>query len=284
MKILLNPNFTRDKTVEILTEVCRILTGLEVEMVAFPETEEHLTALGLSCVTKASDWQDGVKECDCILSIGGDGTLIHSAYYSAWGQTPLAGVNTGKLGFLCQIEPGNLEGALNQIFRGEYSLEHRMALSATIEEGMGQEISFAINDIVVSKTDQSNIAHFEISCNGRLIDHYQADGIVFATPTGSTAYSLSAGGPVLDPCLEAMLLVPLCPHSLGTRPIVFSSHHRLTVRSISPLIVVADGRQKVILPPGCAITVEKSPLAARFITLMEYEFFEVLTTKIRQRG
>lgn len=284
MKILLNPNFTRGKTMEILTQVCQILLDLQVGMIALPEMKEHLTPYGFSHLEMACDWQDGVKKCDCILSIGGDGTLIHSAYYSAWGQKPLAGVNTGHLGFLCQIEPRNLEAALQQIATGAYSLEHRMGLSATIAGRGKQELGFAINDIVVSKTNESNIADFEISCNGRMIDRYQADGIIFATPTGSTAYSLSAGGPVLDPCLESILLVPLCPHSLGTRPIAFSARHRLTVRSMSALMVVADGRQKVMLPPDSTMTVERSPLDAHFITLMQHEFFEVLATKIRQRG
>lgn len=285
MQILLTPNFTRDRTDETLLQVSRILRGFGASMTALPEAGEGLRRLGLGCVGIESDWKKAVRDCDCILSIGGDGTLIHSAYYSAWGQKPLAGINTGKLGFLCQIEPGRMEESLGRMVRGEYSLERRTALSAALSVGETAGMDFAINDIVVSKTPQSNIADFEISCNNRPIDHYSADGIIFATPTGSTAYSLSAGGPVLDPCLDAILLVPLCPHSISTRPIVFSAHNRLTICSRnSSLMLVADGQKKVFVQPGTAVTVTRSPLAARFITFMENEFFEILTTKIKQRG
>lgn len=285
MRVLLTPNFTRARTGETLLHACRVLEDLGVSLSALAEDEEAFRRLELGSVTVEADWRQAVSACDCILSIGGDGTLIHSAYYSAWGGKPLAGINTGKLGFLCQIEPGSLENALARLVAGEYRLERRTALSVLMDGQMVEGLDFAINDIVASKTPQSNIADFEISCNGRPIDHYQADGILFSTPTGSTAYSLSAGGPVLDPCLDAILMVPLYPHSISTRPIVFSAHNRLTIRSLgSSLMLVADGQKKVFVQPGEALTVERSPLAAQFITFMENEFFEILTAKIKQRG
>ncbi len=284
MRILLTPNFTRERTGETLLRVCRILERMQVSACGLPEAAEQFRLLGLDQVKIAQDWKTAVSECDCILSIGGDGTVIHSAYYSAWGQKPLAGINTGKLGFLCQIEPARLEECLKRIIGGEYGLEQRIALSVRLGSERQPIIDFAINDVVISKTPQCNIADFELSCNGRLIDRYQADGTIFSTPTGSTAYSLSAGGPVLDPRLEAILLVPLCPHSISTRPIVFSAYNQLTIRSRSSLMLLADGQKKLSIDPGTDITVERSPLSAQFITFMENEFFEVLTTKIKQRG
>ena len=284
MRILLTPNFTRDKTAETLCRVFRILAAMGVSMAVLPEAKKYLKPLALSGIQVATSWKEAVSECDCILSIGGDGTLIHSAYYSAWGQKPLVGINTGKLGFLCQIEVERMEPALKRILEGDFHLERRMALSVSLEGEKTEEMDFAINDIIVSKTPQSNIADFEIQCNDRPIDHYQADGIIFSTPTGSTAYSLSAGGPVLDPSLDAILVVPLCPHSISTRPIVFSAHNRITIRSRSRLMLVADGQKKIFVSPGTPVTIKRSRLSAHFVTFMENEFFEILTTKIKQKG
>ncbi len=288
MRILLAPNFTRDKTADMLPKICHTLyhAGVSVGMVPRGSTKEHSLELCKGAEPEIySNMEEAVEQYDCILSVGGDGTMIHNAYYSAKYKKPLAGVNAGKLGFLCQIEPENLTASLKLITDKRYQCEKRMALRASFK---GQEIpamDFAINDIVVSKTPQSNIVDFEIYCNGKLIDRYRADGIIFSTPTGCTAYSLSAGGPLLDPVLDAILVVPLCPHSLGIRPIVFSASNQLSIRCPdSQLMLVGDGQKKVMLEPGTLITIEKSPLEAKFITFRNTEFFEILTAKFKQRG
>ncbi|MEG1686592.1 MAG: NAD(+)/NADH kinase [Angelakisella sp.] len=221
---------------------------------------------------------------DVIIAIGGDGTIIHCARLSSLSGKPIMGVNAGKLGFLAQVEASRLEHSLRRLVAGDYQIEYRSAISAFFGDNETPPLEFAINDIVIFKTPEHNMARLEILCNSRMVDCYRADGIILSTATGSTAYNLSAGGPVIDPLLSAVTMVPICPHSLSVRSLVFSENRILTIRSPEPLTVTADGSQRRQIAENTAIQIGTATKRAGFVTFHEQEFFEILTAKIKQRG
>lgn len=284
MRILLMPNFIKPRAWEVTRELCKRIKELGMIAVAVKKDREAMSAVGIGPVE--GDWEkaeDAAATCDLILSIGGDGTMIHSSFCAARAGKPVVGVNLGRLGFLAQIEAEELEQYLLRLREGSYIRERRYAIQAGFSrEGCGP-LPFAINDIVFTKSPEQNLAEFEIFCNGRLVDRYYADGLIFSTPTGSTAYALSAGGPVMDPALQAITMIPICPHSMAVRPIVFGGEKTITLRSEGELQAVADGAQRVFIPSGVTATISQSRLEPEFISFGENEFFEILTAKIKQK-
>lgn len=278
------PNFTKPRTWEVLRELCKKMEELDLTAVAVKKDREAMASVGIGPVE--GEWEDSEKAaaaCDLILSIGGDGTLIHSSYCAALAEKPVVGVNLGRLGFLAQVEAEDLGRYLLRLKEGSYTRERRFAIRAGFSrEGCGS-LPFAINDIVFMKSPEQNLVDFEILCNGKLVDRYYADGLIFATPTGSTAYALSAGGPVMDPALRAITMIPICPHSIAVRPIVFGGDKTITLRSGGELQAVADGDGRVTMAPGVTASIGGSRLEPEFVSFGENEFFEVLTAKIKQR-
>ena len=279
MRIYLMPNFTKPRTKELLQELCCRMKALGIDAACSEEDWQIMVSEGIGPVEPDPD----AARCDLILSIGGDGTIIHSAWRAALAGKPVVGVNLGRLGFLAQIEPEELERFLLRLREGDYQREKRFAIQAGLPRAEDC-LPFALNDIVFSKAPDQNLADFEIFCNGRPIDHYGADGVIFSTSTGSTAYALSAGGPVMDPALEAILMVPICPHSIAIRPMVFSGEKTISLRSQKTLQAVADGARRTTVPPGVTAVIGRSPLEPEFISFGEHEFFEILAAKIKQRS
>ena len=285
MRILLMPNFTKPRTWDLLRELCRRMEALGITAAAVEKDREAMASLGIGPVE--GGWEraeDAAPTCDLLLSIGGDGTMIHSAFYAALSRRPVVGVNLGRLGFLAQIEPESLEHYLLCLRDGRFTRERRYAIEASLSSGGQNCLPFAINDIVFTKAPDQNLVDYEIFCGGKLIDHYYADGVIFSTPTGSTAYALSAGGPVMDPSLHTITMIPICPHSMAIRPIVFSGEKTISLRSGGTLQAIADGARRVTMAPGVLATIGRSQLEPEFISFGENEFFEILTAKIKQRG
>lgn len=280
MKAFVVPNYQKTDTTNILESLVTLsekygldlcLTSAEDNKLAFPN------------ITKQQIEQ--LAGCDIIIAIGGDGTIMHCSRLSALCDKPIMGINAGKLGFLAQVEPQSLDSYLRRLTTGDYNVEYRSAISASFEPNLYPPLDFALNDIVVSKAPEYNIARFEMSCSGKEIDCYRADGLIFSTSTGSTAYNLSAGGPVIDPQLGVITLAPICPHSMSARSMVFSQQRVITVCSPeTPLIVIADGSQRRTVAAGTVISITTAASQAGFISFHEREFFEILTTKIKQRG
>ncbi len=285
MRILLMPNFTKPRTWEVLRELCPRMEAMGMTAVAAGKDRDDMAAVGIGPVEGAPEGAEkAAATCDLILSIGGDGTMIHSAYYAALAEKPVVGVNLGRLGFLAQIEPEELDRYLLRLQSGSCTREKRYAIQSRFSPGDGDGLPFAINDIVFTRSPDQNLVDFEVLCNGRLIDRYYADGVIFSTPTGSTAYALSAGGPVMDPSLRAIIMVPICPHSMAVRPVVLGGDKTITLRSGAQLVAVADGARRVTMAPGTAAIIGSSRLEPEFISFGENEFFEILTAKIKQRG
>jgi len=222
------------------------------------------------------------EQCDVVISIGGDGTLIYASKYAVPHNKPVLGINTGRLGFLTRMEQNELD-CLERLFSGKYTVENRMMLELIYRRASGEETVFsALNDIVLSRGSLSRIVDLEISCDGKPVSEYRADGLVFSTPTGSTAYSLSAGGPVVEPAMECIIMSPICPHSLFARTIVFSNERTVSVKTSfdrsNETYVTIDGVECFSISPGDRISVRKSPNYAKLISF-DQSFFEILSEK-----
>ncbi len=226
-----------------------------------------------------------IADCDMVISIGGDGSIIRAARVAIPYQKPVVGVNAGRMGFLARIESDQLH-LLDRLFRGEYSVSRRMIFDVTVTDGPKQEHCFAINDVVISNALHSKMADLQVSYDGTPTADYRADGIIFATPTGTTAYSLSAGGPIVYPSVEAITMTPISPHSLISRSFVFPPESRLTVQSANSaytpnLHISIDGAIKLdTTDPAASVEIKKSSFMAQFIQFDEVDFYRTLKEKI----
>ena len=196
---------------------------------------EYLTKAGIGVVTlpdaaatleaRAVQEDDIAAEVDLIIAVGGDGTMLHAAALTGSGKVPLLGVNRGRLGFLADITPAEMLENLEQILEGNYSRETRLLLEAKITASDGsQRLAVAVNDIVMQRRETGRMIDVETRIAGRYVNTHAGDGLIVATPTGSTAYALSCGGPIIEPLLDAVVIVPICPHTLGDRPIVIPAN------------------------------------------------------------
>lgn len=227
------------------------------------------------------------KEADIAIVIGGDGTLLSSAQYGAKYDVPLLGLNMGRVGFLVELEKEDSD-LLEKVIKGDYEIENRMMLCARVERD-GKEIyrGDALNDIVVSKGTLSKMINLELKIDGEAANDYYADGIILATPTGSTAYSLSAGGPIVDPAIDAILVTPVCAHTVTSRPMVISDKQKteLTVRIYhkEDVLLSRDGAESVALFDNDKITVTKSDKKVKLVRCSNRSFYDVLNKKLSER-
>lgn len=239
--------------------------------------------------------QDAVAACpdirfkeavDLIITLGGDGTLLSCARSLAGSGILILGVNLGHLGFLTDLELPDLFPYLDKLLAGEFSIEERMMLAAEVWRQGSLAASFTgLNDVVLSKGPLSRIVMLETHVDNEYLSTYRADGIIVSSPTGSTAYSLSAGGPIVDPGLGVILVTPICPHTLYARPFVLDDRQtvRIVLKSDYPdIMVTIDGQVGFYLKQGDQIVVGKSPFTTRLVKLRNRPFFEVLRVKLRE--
>ena len=225
------------------------------------------------------------KEVDCAVVIGGDGSLIEVARLFWEKDIPILGVNMGTLGYLTEVEVGGIDGAVNQLISGDYVLERRMMLEGIFEDGRSD---VSLNDIVVSRKGELHIIHFRLYVNGELLNDYEADGVVLSTPTGSTAYNLSAGGPIVEPTASLIVITPICSHALNTRSIVLSAEDEIVIEigpgrngSKEEVYVAFDGADAVSLKTGDKVMVRRSNASTTMIKLSKVSFLETLRGKMK---
>ncbi|WP_295880202.1 NAD(+) kinase [uncultured Thiohalocapsa sp.] len=218
--------------------------------------------------------------CDLIIVVGGDGTLLHAARELAPADVPLLGINLGRLGFLVDISPDHLEERLDQILAGEYHADARAMLEVHTDGTDGR----AVNDIVVHKWNSVRMIELETWIDGQFVNAQRSDGVIVSTPTGSTAYALSGGGPLVHPGLDALLLVPICPHTLSNRPLVIGgdSHIELRIRDYEHELVrlTCDGQINLPLAEGRAIHIRRSPHRVKLLHPKGYDHFSILRAKL----
>jgi NAD+ kinase len=203
---------------------------------------------------------------DCLLTFGGDGTLLRGARLLDGAATPVIGINVGRVGFLTTAASRNLDWVLDATARKAYTIESRLALAATVEDGQGgkRPQPIALNDVVIHKGGVARVLRFRVSVDGEEVGGYSADGIIVATPTGSTAYSLSAGGPIVVPGVDAIAVTAICPHTLAVRPLVLPSSAALLIEPIPPwsdteeIVLSLDGQVSQTLQPGERLLIRRA--------------------------
>ncbi len=227
------------------------------------------------------------REVDLLLVFGGDGTLLHAARKTAGLPTPILGVNIGGLGFLTGVPSAELARALKCVWLGQFKYESR-ALIEALGVCNGKKIrETALNDIVVGRGATSRLIALDVGVDGEHVTRYRCDGLIISSPTGSTAYSLAAGGAVVVPTAEVFVMTPICPHALSNRSMILPLASKISVKAISPLpatILSADGRLVAELAAGDEVIIRRSRRAIRLMHLADSSFFEALRHKLQWRG
>ena len=227
------------------------------------------------------------KEVDLLVIFGGDGTMLNTARQVAGSGTPMLGINIGGLGFLTAVSSGQLAGALGLVWAGKFRFESRALLAAT---GVGNEKIInvtALNDIVISRGAASRLVSLDVSVDGEPITRYRCDGLIVSSPTGSTAYSLAAGGAIVLPTAEVFVLTPICPHALSNRSIILPLSATLRVKAVKTepaTFLNADGQIAGELGNGDEVTIRRSQSTVRLVHLANGSFLEALRQKLQWRG
>ncbi len=266
--------------IDSLKAVIGFLRSLEQDFVVEKETAHPLNDDSLTLV----DHESFSDQCDLIIVVGGDGSLLHAVHTVVKGDIPVLGINRGRLGFLTDIHPTEFD-KIKAILHGTYHLEKRFLLSATVrhhDEVLGQ--SNALNEVALIPDSMPHMNEFEIYIDNKFMCSQNSDGMIIATPTGSTAYALSGGGPILHPQLDAIVIVPMFPHTLSIRPIVLEGNQKITVvvtpnNTHSPRLT-CDSQGFINTPPGSHITIEKKPQRLHLIHPIDYDYYETLRSKL----
>lgn len=221
--------------------------------------------------------------CDLIIVVGGDGSFLNAARFVVDSQIPVLGINRGRLGFLTDIRPQELEAKIGAVLDGEYIIEKRFLLTATFEPAK-HPAQTALNDVVLLPGDVAHMIEFEVFIQDQFVCSQRADGLIIATPTGSTAYALSGGGPILHPSLDAVVLVPMFPHTLSMRPIVVDANSTIKI-SISPNNETApriscDGQERLSITPGSQLIISKKKETLPLLHPKDYQYYKTLRSKL----
>ncbi len=234
-----------------------------------------------------ADWDNNrTGDVRFVISLGGDGTVLEAAREAAPHGIPVIGVNYGRLGFLCEVERGEVYTALKKVIRGRYTVEERLMMVASLSKPSDKREFTVLNDVVFLRESKKDaLITLQVKLSGELIASPPSDGLIIATPTGSTAYSLSAGGPVVSPDVEAILITPLAPHALSARPMLVSNKERIDIILIKgqECRLTLDGRATLLMEPGDSVRITTSPVKAKFIRLGERNFPKVVREKLRDR-
>lgn len=224
-------------------------------------------------------------EQDLIVVVGGDGSLLSAARMAILVNVPVIGINRGRLGFLTDISPRNLEEQLTEILAGKYQEEERFLLHTSIHDGSTTYFEGdALNDVVLGRGEETHLIEFDVIINQQYVCHYRSDGLILSTPTGSTAYSLSSGGPIMHPQLNAIVLVPMFSHSLSSRPLVVDGEVKIDLKiSMSNeknLQVSCDGHESRMVKPGQLVTIKKNAQQLRLLHPLDYHYYDTLRIKL----
>jgi len=279
--ILLVVHTGRREAVSAARELAGRLVGAGADVRALAGEAERLHCEGLAPVKpdEAADAGLGL-----VVALGGDGTLLRAAEFARPGGTPLLGVNLGHIGFLAEVDRSDLEATAERILTGAYDVEERMTLDVVIlRNGSEAEAGWALNDVTVEKAARERMLDLVVEIDGRPLSRWGGDGIVCSTPTGSTAYAFSAGGPVVWPTVQAMLIVPLSAHALFARPLVVSPESCVAVEVITEpaAVLFCDGRRTVDLHARDRIEIRRGQLPVRLVRLRSAPFADRLVEKFR---
>lgn len=283
MKIGIIPNVTKPDILNVVSRCVEDIRKNELEYVvsnSMLKFEKDFNPL----LKKSKFLKDEelIQTSDFVLSIGGDGTMLTTAYLLRNYSTPLLGVNIGKLGFLAELDVESFDSFIDEIKAKTYTIEERMALIGKSEHNRNDEL-YAINDIVIDKGPWQKMIEMTIKVDNDYVSTFSADGIVIATPTGSTGYSLSTGGPIVNPKANVIALSPIAPHTLNMRPLVLSSDQRVTIIVNSPhekIQVSCDGQRVYTYSSPAIIYIQKSDKPVNLVHSSKTNYFEILRNKL----
>lgn len=275
-RFLVITNENKDEDLKVTKEALAYIEGKGGICKTFIETEDGKKLL-----------PNNFEDIDAVLVFGGDGTILRASSAMGDRNVPLLGINLGMMGFLAEVEPSNMYESIDRLFKDDYKIDERMHIKGSlIRDGKEIVLDDSLNDIVITREGYSRIICLKIYVNGQLLDIYKADGVVVATPTGSTGYSLSAGGPIVSPGTNVMVLTPVSPHMLTAKSIAFSGEDEITIEVMkkkktldSEAVLSFDGREGIYLSAGDKVVIRKATNTTRLIRMSDFNFYEVLRNK-----
>lgn len=276
MIIALFPNSQKRQSKNLAIGIREFLVGHGITVVSEDEEAKEIGAKPISEVDP--------KEIEFLLSMGGDGTILRLLHQYEHLDAAILGINMGHLGFMADVPIDDIYPSLQDLISGAYTIEERLAITGQTLHG---EKCFAVNDIVIHRGKNPGLVEIAIHVNGIYLNTFEADGIIIATPNGSTAYSLAAGGPIISPTLEAIVLTPICPHTISNRPIVLTPQEEIQFQYLSdyePAEVRADGITHFDLHTGDVFHVSRRPKRFKLVNLLRRDYFSTLRTKLGWHG
>jgi NAD+ kinase len=274
------PNWQKKSEVEAM--VSRVAAFCEQHGVVpyLPESKEDIPLPGVEILPV----EEFLGKVDIVIVLGGDGTILRVARQFSGTNLPILGVNLGQMGFLAEVEPPNLEKALQMLLDGQYKVRHRVMLSARVFRNDRPMAEYtALNDVVISKGPLSRLIYLHTYVNDKHLESYPTDGLIVSTPTGSTGYSLSAGGPIVNPALDVMIITPICPHLLHHRSVIVSSSERVSIKIVTrqaEVVLTVDGQVGLTLLDDDVVHVTRAPLTTPIVQLQGTDFYTLLHSKL----
>lgn len=266
-RIALIPNLTKNGAYEESLKAIRLLKSFGGKILMTADLSEKYSDNDIAFF---ESHEVLIQKCDAVVTIGGDGTIIHAAKHAANFEKPLLGINMGRLGFVAELEPNELP-MLERLFSGDYNVEKRQMLKVTLKSKSGSKSFFALNDAVISRGSMTKIIDLDVWLKKSYICHYRADGLIVSTPTGSSAYALSAGGPVIEPSMSCILMTPICSHSLFSRPVLFNPSSEILVNAASredtDLTLTIDGETTIPITADDTVVITTAEIYAELIVL-----------------
>lgn len=266
---------------DTLNQITRFLRRCQVRILFDEASAKLIPPNGLEVASRRSIG----RQCDLAVVVGGDGTLLNAARSLVDFQVPILGVNLGRLGFLADVSPSAIDTCLDEILNGQFREDRRSLLHAQVNrEGRAATQAYALNDVVIHKREVARMIEVDAYVNEQFLNTYRADGLIISTPTGSTAYSLSGGGPIVHPDLDAVVLVPICPHTLTHRPIVLGAEQIIEVEikaaNTTQSQVTCDGQISLGLRPGDRVLIRPKRRKLRLIHPQNHDYYEMLRAKL----
>jgi NAD+ kinase len=272
------------RSTEVSEPIHQLMSFFQAENISYKVDSETAAELGLVDVD-STDVEVAAAWADLVVVVGGDGTLLSLARSVATHKVPLLGINLGRLGFLADISLSDMVESLRSVVRGEYEIDSRVLLETQIGGRGGSEV-WALNDISIGKGHGGGLMQMEVLIDGRLAYNLRSDGLVISTPTGSTAYALSAGGPIIAPSIDCMLLVPVCPHTLSNRPIVIPGDSSVTIKvtGATDARVHIDSHTSLDIVEGEQLSISAAKEKVQLVHPLGHDYFATLREKLRWAG
>ena len=280
--ILICTNIGRDSDMDFTRRVLALLREKGAEAKAYLPFGEAPADFPADCL--CSDPETAIRDADLLLCLGGDGTMLHNSKLAARNNVPMLGINLGHMGFITELEREDM-GRLSEVIENQFQVENRMMLDyEVLRDGEIVCAGFGLNEAVVTRKNPAHSIHLTAYGDGRKISDYSGDGIIIATPTGSTAYSMAAGGPIVEPTAENLLLTPLCAHSLTAKSYVLAGDRRTSVKLLragdDEALLLVDGEECFRLQVGDLLFVRKSKYVTRLLKLRSLSFYEIVRHKL----